>query len=85
MVDAQKVKETLARLCRKPLEKVKDEMLMTEIVSDSFALVEIVIELQEELSVRLVSEHLKGVKTVADFARVVSERSAAQAAAPPPA
>jgi acyl carrier protein len=80
MIEPAKTKETLARLCRKPLAKVTDEALMTDLVSDSFALVEVVIELQEELGVRLVSEHLKGVKTVGDFARVVAERSAAQAA-----
>jgi len=85
MIEPQQVKETLARLCRKPLEKVKEDALMTELVSDSFALVEIVIELQEDLGVRLMSEHLKGVATVADFTRVVCERSAAQAAAAKPA
>ena len=79
-MDAGKVKATLAQLARKPIEKVTDELPLTELVADSFALVEIVIELQEELGVRLVRDHLQGVKTVGDFVRVVVERAASQAA-----
>jgi acyl carrier protein len=78
MIEATKVKETLARLCRKPIEKLDDALPLGELVTDSFALVEVVIELQEELSVRLVRDHLNGVKTVGDFVRVVVERSGAR-------
>jgi acyl carrier protein len=77
----QKVRETLAQLARKPVEKIVDELPLNDLVADSFALVEIVIELQEELGVRLVRDHLQNVKTVGEFTRVVVERAAAQAQA----
>lgn len=75
MIEADKVRATLADLANRPLERVTDDLAMTDLVADSFALVEIVIELQEELGVRLLRDHLSGVKTVGQFIGVVQEQS----------
>ena len=44
-------------------------------VSESLLLVEMVIEMQEQLGVRLVQEDLKDVQTVGELTRLFEERS----------
>jgi acyl carrier protein len=46
-------------------------------VAESFVLVEMAIELQEEFHVRLLQEDLNGVRTVADLTRLVASRAVA--------
>lgn len=74
-VTADKVKEKMSGLIRQPIEKLKDEALLTDLVSQSLLLVEMVIELQEEFSVRLVQDDLKDVKTVGDLTRLIETRA----------
>ena len=44
------------------------------LVAESFALIETVIDLQEELGIRLLQEDLRDVETVGDLVRVCAER-----------
>jgi acyl carrier protein len=67
MADEDTVKGKMATLLRQPVEKLTDDTLLTDLVTDSFLLVQMVIELQEEFGVRLVQEDLKDVKTVNDL------------------
>jgi acyl carrier protein len=74
-VKSDKVKEKMSGLIRQPIEKLKDEALLTDLVTQSLLLVEMVIELQEEFSVRLVQDDLKDVKTVGDLTQLIESKA----------
>jgi acyl carrier protein len=71
----EKVREKIATFLNLPVADIQDESVLTTLVPESFLLVELVIELQEECGVRLMQNDLKDVKTVGDLASVV-ERNA---------
>jgi acyl carrier protein len=75
MVDRNRVKEKMASLLKQPASKLEDKSVLTSLVVESFALIEMVIELQEEFGVRLVQEDLKDVKTVGDLTALIETRS----------
>ena len=75
MADKNEVKERMAVLLKRPVARLEDATALTDLVTDSFLLVEMVMELQEEFGVRLVQEDLNHVRTVADL----TELFAAQA------
>lgn len=72
-----KVRDQLAHYLNRSPDKVPYDSPLTDLVSDSFRLVEIAIELQEDFEVRLVQEDLKSVKTVDDLAELIASRQAA--------
>lgn len=67
MLDSVEFKTKISKFLKIPVEKVKDDAVLTELVTDSFALIDMVVELQEEYSSRLTQENLKDVRTVADL------------------
>ena len=71
----ESVRRRIAELLRQPLEKVADATELIDLVAESFVLVEMAIELQEEFHVRLLQEDLNGVRTVADLTRLVASRA----------
>ncbi len=69
-----RVKQALGQsLDRKP-EELEDDILLNDLVAESFALIETVISLQEELSIRLVQDDLRDVRTVGDLVQVCADR-----------
>lgn len=54
--------------------RLMDDAVLTELVNDSFMLIDLVIEMQDEFDVFLVQDDLKDVKTVGDLLRVLDER-----------
>ena len=73
----ESVRRRMAEILRQPLEKVADATELIDLVAESFVLVEMAIELQEEFRVRLLQEDLNGVRTVADLIRLVASRARA--------
>ena len=74
-VTAEKVRAKMSGLLRQPIERLKDEAVLTDLVSQSLLLVEMVIELQEEFAVRLVQDDLKDVRTVGDLTRLIERKA----------
>ena len=70
-----KIKERIASLLKQPVSKLADGTVLTDLVVESFALIEMVIELQEEFKVRLVQDDLKDVKTVGDLTTLIDSRT----------
>ena len=70
MATRQDVRVKMAEFLRHPLHKVTDQAVLTDLVTDSMILVNMVIELQEDLGVRLVQDDLKDVKTVGQLLAV---------------
>jgi acyl carrier protein len=75
MIDTNTVKQRIASTLQLPLAKLADERLLTDVVAESFAMVEMVIDLQEEFGVRLEQGELKKLKTVADLTALVAAKT----------
>ncbi|MBY0358031.1 MAG: acyl carrier protein [Candidatus Obscuribacterales bacterium] len=67
MLDRSAVKFKIASVLQVQPELIVEEAILNELVVDSFILVDLVIELQEEFSCRLNQENLKSVRTVGDL------------------
>ena len=74
-VTADKIKEKMSSLLRQPVSKLQDDAVLTDLVTQSLLLIEMVIELQEEFNVRLVQDDLKNVRTVADLTRLIESKA----------
>jgi len=72
MVDKTEVVKAMARFLRQPVEKLHDDDVLTDLVAESFVLVELVIQLQEEFGVRFGQQELQGVKTVGDLTELIA-------------
>ena len=70
------MKQALGVSLKRPIEELADQTLLNDLVAESFALIETVINLQEDLDIRLVQEDLRDVITVGDLVRVCSQRLA---------
>ncbi len=69
-----RIKQALGQSLDRKSEKLGDDIALKLLVAESFALIETVIDLQEELGIRLLQEDLRDVKTVGDLVRVCAER-----------
>ena len=76
-IDSNTIKERISKSLHIPIAKLKDEALVKEIVTESFALVEMVIDLQEEFGIRLGQEDLKVIKTIGELTTLIAERAKA--------
>ena len=76
-IDSTTIKSRIAATLALPITRLADDRLLTDVVSESFAMVEVVIDLQEEFGVRLEQSELKRLKTVADLTTLVVAKSAA--------
>jgi len=76
-LDPAIVRKRIADTLQLPIAKLGDDRLLTDIVRESFAMVEMVIDLQEEFGIRLEQAELKQLKTVADLTALVAAKSAA--------
>ena len=75
MIEEAKVRSEIASKLRKPVDRVADATPLTELVQESFALVEMVIDLQETFGVRFSQEDLNAVRTVGDLVTLVRKRA----------
>lgn len=66
----------LAKLLKIDAARVTENARLTDLVADSFVLIETVVELQEELDITLVQEDLDGVVSVAQLLDVVTAKLA---------
>lgn len=75
-IDPATVRQRIAETLQLPLAKLADDRLLTDVVTESFAMVEMVIDLQEEFGIRLDQAELKQLKTVADLTALVAAKAA---------
>lgn len=74
--DTTDARQALAEALNRSIDDLDERQLLTDLVAESFALIEAVIRLQEKLRIRLVQDDLREVKTVGDLLRVCAERVA---------
>lgn len=70
----KRVKKALAEALNRGGEDLDEAQALVDLVAESFALVETVIRLQEDLGIRLAQEDLREVSSVADLVGVCAER-----------
>lgn len=73
------IKERMATFLKVPVSRIEDSMPLQEVVADSFMMVELLIELQEEYAIRLDQADLKDVATVSELTALIKERADAVA------
>lgn len=69
------IKGSLSTFLKIPVSRIDDSMELKGMVRDSFMLVELLIELQEEYGVRLSHTDAEHIDTVADLTELIAERS----------
>ncbi len=75
MARANQVRARIASVLNQPAERVRDDALLSDLVVESLALVEMAIDLQEDFDVRLGHEELASVETVGDLVELVAKQS----------
>jgi acyl carrier protein len=78
-MDRNVIKARMCRLLKLSEARVPDDAVLTDIVSDSFMLVETFIELQDEFGLRLTQQDLGGVQTVGQLLQLFVDRLERQA------
>ena len=74
MANCDDVRAKMAEFLQHPVKKLQDAAILTDLVTDSMILVNMVIELQEDFSIRLVQDDLKDVKTVGQLLAVFERK-----------
>jgi len=73
--------KTLSTFTKIPVEHIHRDREITELVADSFLLIELMLNLQESLDIALEQEDLEQVHTVGDLLDLLEQRLAGQALA----
>jgi acyl carrier protein len=81
MFDKDAVKQKIAEFLKQPVSRLQDDVPLTNLVVESFILVEMIIELQDVFAVRFVQEDMRDVKTVGHLTELFVSRAAASAVA----
>ncbi len=71
----EEVRRRISEILKQPIQKLQGDVPLSDLVADSFALVEMAIGLQEDFSVRLSQEDLIRVRTVADLNELIVSRA----------
>ncbi|MGY9009897.1 MAG: acyl carrier protein [Rhodobacterales bacterium] len=66
-IKSEEIKNRIAEVLNISVERFNDETILKDLVTDSFLLVEMAIELQEDFQVRFSQEDLKEVVTIGDL------------------
>lgn len=77
-MDRESVKQSMSEILKQPVGKLEDEAVLRDLVTDSFVLIDMVIELQDDYDVLLVQDDLKAVKTVGDLVKLLEKKSPAR-------
>lgn len=70
------VKVRIAEFLKLPASELREDMVLSNLIADSFMLVELIIELQDICEVHLQQEDLKDIKTLGDLAGLIEGRAA---------
>lgn len=79
-VTLEAIRLRMAEVLEVPEGRVNLDAVLTDLVSDSFRLVEMAIELQEHFDVMFGQEDMKNLRTVGDMAELVRSRLSADEA-----
>ncbi len=75
-VDAAQVQRRIAAVLQLPAESISSDTELADVVADSFALVEMMIELQEDYGVQFAQDDIAPLRTAGDVADLIARRIA---------
>ncbi len=75
MLNRDQVRQQLAEFIKFPVSSVTDDKKLTELVADSFVLIELMLTLQEDLNIELVQEDLENIYRVSDLLDLILLKS----------
>ena len=73
-IKSEEIKNRIAEVLNISVERFNDETTLKDLISDSFLLVEMAIELQEDFQVRFSQEDLKEVGTIGDLIFLIKNK-----------
>ena len=73
-IKSEEIKNRIAEVLNISVERFNDETILKDLVTDSFLLVEMAIELQEDFQVRFSQEDLKEVGTIGDLIFLIKNK-----------
>lgn len=79
MTSKSSIKQQLADFVRIPVDRLAEDRALTDVIADSFIMVEMLLNLQEDLRVELSTEDLEGVHTVGELVDMLAARLAPSA------
>jgi len=82
MTHAEVVKSSIARRVYAPVDQVRDEMMLADFALDSFALVELLIELEETSGIFLSAVDLGDLSTVGELTALIERKAAGRPVEP---
>ncbi|MGZ3768618.1 MAG: phosphopantetheine-binding protein [Bdellovibrio sp.] len=74
MLKSEDIKTRMSQVISAKIEMLTDEAVLQHLVSDSFILIDMVIDLQSTFNVRLDQEDLVNVQTVGDLIKVIQSK-----------
>ena len=74
MAERDRIRSKISQLLEQPLEALTDDTELIALVSSSFLLVEMIIEMQEEFGVRFNQADMAGVTSVGQLIALFDER-----------
>ena len=73
-IKSEEIKNRIAEVLNISVEQFNDDTILKDQVTDSFLLVEMAIELQEDFQVRFSQEDLKEVETIGDLIFLIKNK-----------
>jgi len=74
MLTRDEIKQTIATLGQVATEMLDDEQCLTDLLVDSFAIIDLSIALQEELGIIFLQEDMQKLVTVGDLVELVTAK-----------
>lgn len=75
MATPEEIRLAISHFLHVAPDKLGDEVELRSVVAESFVLVELVMELQEQFGVRMTGEDLRDVRQVGQLLALIEERS----------
>ncbi len=73
-IKSEEIKNRIAEVLAVSVERFNNETILKDLVTDSFLLVEMAIELQEDFQVRFSQEDLKKIGTIGDLIFLIKNK-----------
>jgi len=78
VISEDKIKQIMTPYLKVSQENLTDEKILTELVAESFVLIEMLMSLQDELGVIINQEDIQHVSTVGDLVNVFLDKGSTQ-------
>ncbi len=73
-MQTKEIKQKIAQFTKLPMDSITDDKEITELVSDSFMLVELLLSIQEQFQIELEQEDLEQVITIGELLELIEQK-----------